>query len=165
MNQSTLRRTDSARRLSPGRARAFTLVEILIVVVILAILAAITIPQFSNASQEALKSTLRRQLQSIDDMVEVYRVNNAGALPTADPVAPLGAGGGWGVLVSNQFLKDTPFNGYTGGSVMGPGTTRAAAAGALPGHPVGWQFVVSANRLDIYASGYDEPANRLSNEP
>ena len=35
------------------RAKGFTLVEILIVVVILGILAAIVVPQFTNATQDA----------------------------------------------------------------------------------------------------------------
>lgn len=146
-------------------ARAFTLVEVLIVVVILGILAAIIIPQVAGASQEAIKSALRRQLQSIDDMIEVYRVNNAGMLPTDDPTDPFGADGGWGVLVSQNYMKTAPFNGYTGGAVVGPGISRIDAASAAQGHPVGWQYVVTGSRLDVFASGYDEVLNRLSNEP
>ena len=41
----------------------FTLVEILIVVVILGILAAIVIPQFSQASNEARESSLKSNLK------------------------------------------------------------------------------------------------------
>ncbi len=61
--------------------RGFTLIEILIVVVILGILAAIVVPQFSNASQEATASSIRSQLQTIRGQIELYRVRNAGALP------------------------------------------------------------------------------------
>ena len=45
--------------------RAFTLVEILIVVVILGILAAIVVPQFTNASTEAQAGNCATQLQTI----------------------------------------------------------------------------------------------------
>ncbi len=44
-------------------SRAFTLVEILIVVVILGILAAIIVPQFANASDEARRAAFVTELQ------------------------------------------------------------------------------------------------------
>lgn len=147
------------------RRSAFTLIELMIVLVILGIIAAMVIPQFAGASQEALKSALSRQLQTIDDIIELYRVNNSGSLPTSDVASPFGAAGGWGVLVSTGYLKEAPFNGYTGGTVVGVGTTRAAAAAAPQGTAEGWQYVVTGSRLDVYASGFDKSLSKLSSEP
>jgi len=53
-------------------AKGFTLVEILIVVVILGILAAIVIPQFTNASESAKFSSTVSQLQTIRSQMELY---------------------------------------------------------------------------------------------
>ena len=69
--------------------RGFTLIEILIVVVILGILAAIVIPQFTNASDEAQESQARTQLQSMRSQVQLYRVKNdvlPGGMADADAV-------------------------------------------------------------------------------
>ena len=63
-------------------SKAFTLVEILIVVVILGILAAIVIPQFTNASQDAQRGNVQTQVQSIRNQIELYRVKNNGVSPT-----------------------------------------------------------------------------------
>ena len=59
----------------------FTLVEILIVVVILGILAAIVIPQFTNASTEAKVNSLMSNLQSIRSQIELYKVQHNDNLP------------------------------------------------------------------------------------
>jgi len=61
--------------------RGFTLVEILIVVIILGILAAIVIPQFTNASQDARKNSLTSQLQTIRSQVELYKLQHLDQLP------------------------------------------------------------------------------------
>src|SRR5205823_8220667 len=64
-----------------ARTSGFTLVEILIVVIILGILAAIVIPQFTNASQDARKSSLVSQLQTIRSQVELYKLQHGDTLP------------------------------------------------------------------------------------
>jgi|WetSurMetagenome_2_1015567.scaffolds.fasta_scaffold332089_1 general secretion pathway protein G len=63
--------------------RGFTLVEILIVVVILGILAAVVIPQFTNASTEAKTSSLCTDLQSLRSQIALYRVQHNDIPPTA----------------------------------------------------------------------------------
>lgn len=59
----------------------FTLVEILIVVVILGILAAIVIPQFTEASTEAKESRLASDLQMLRSQVELFKVQHGDLIP------------------------------------------------------------------------------------
>ena len=59
-----------------AKKSGFTLVEILIVVVILGILAAIVIPQFTEASIEAKFSSLRTDLQTLRSQIELYKINH-----------------------------------------------------------------------------------------
>lgn len=61
----------------------FTLVEILIVVVILGILAAIVIPQFTEASTEAKTSSLCTDLQTMRSQIELYKIQHNDNLPGA----------------------------------------------------------------------------------
>jgi general secretion pathway protein G len=63
------------------KAKGFTLVEILIVVVILGILAAIVIPQFTEASTEAKESRLCTDLQTMRSQLELYKAQHNDNLP------------------------------------------------------------------------------------
>ena len=56
--------------------KGFTLVEILIVVIILGILAAIVIPQFTEASSEARVSNLMTNLQTIRSQLLLYKTQH-----------------------------------------------------------------------------------------
>lgn len=58
------------------RPRGFTLVELLIVVIILAILAAIVIPQFSNATTDTQESALDSNLGSMRNAIELYKAQH-----------------------------------------------------------------------------------------
>jgi general secretion pathway protein G len=73
---------NSIRRTSPRKG--FTLVEILIVVIILGILAAIVIPQFTNASTDARKSNMASQDQTIKSQVSLYMLQHNDTPPTLE---------------------------------------------------------------------------------
>lgn len=66
----------------------FSLIELLVVVAILAVLAAVIAPQFSNSSVEAKESALRSNLSSLRSAVELY-YRDHGKYPSA--VAATGA--------------------------------------------------------------------------
>ena len=61
--------------------KGFTLIEILIVVIILGILAAIVIPQFTNASKEAKQSALVTMVQSLRSQIALYKLQHNDNLP------------------------------------------------------------------------------------
>ena len=61
--------------------KGFTLVEILIVVIILGILAAIVIPQFTEASNDARASALDSDLQTVRSQLELYKMQHIGGYP------------------------------------------------------------------------------------
>ena len=107
-----------SKSVTPTRASAFTLVEILIVVVILGILASIVIPQFSNATHTTRENTLKDSLRYLRTQISVYKAQHEDSFPgeTGD--------------LSNQLTMYTDVHGATnatGDSVIyrfGPYLTR-----------------------------------------
>ena len=63
------------------RTKGFTLVEILIVVIILGILAAIIIPQFTDASESARDSSIQSNLQAMRAQFELYKAQHNDMYP------------------------------------------------------------------------------------
>ena len=95
-------RTQPITRVRQG----FTLIEILIVVVILGILAAIVIPQFTDASREAATSNLQSQLQTVRSQVELYNVQN----PATAYIITTPRNTFWNGLVQGNYLQNAPKN-------------------------------------------------------
>ena len=106
--------------------RAFTLIEILIVVVILGILAAIVVPQFTNAADDANDAAVRSQLQTLRGQIELYYAQNN---EYPDFIAD-----GWTDMIDNDYLMAAPENSLTGSSTI----AAAAAEG------VGWVWAEKA---------------------
>ncbi len=63
------------------KRKGFTLIEILIVVIILGILAAIVIPQFTDASNDARVSAMVSDLQTVRSQIELYKVQHLDEYP------------------------------------------------------------------------------------
>ena len=97
-------------------AKGFTLVEILIVVVILGILAAIVVPQFTNAANDARQGNVETQTSTLENQIELYAAQNNGIYPTVAELTANPANGsttGWSVMIDGNYIKEAPANPYS----------------------------------------------------
>ncbi|MFT7464642.1 MAG: general secretion pathway protein G [Pseudohongiellaceae bacterium] len=133
----------------------FTLVELLIVVIILGILAAVVIPQFNSAANESKEAALASNLATVRQSIEMYKVQHDDTFPDATNFAI-------------QLTGTTGVDGATTGTTYGPYIRND-----LPNEPFsgvntviftavdnagGWAFDVTtgqfqANNTDLGPSG------------
>ncbi len=93
------------------RQRGLTLIELMIVVSILAILAAIVIPRYSNANDSAKGSALASQLSTVKKALLLYKTDHNGDYPTTAQLIT----SQWQVLINK-----TDIDGDVAGDDFGP---------------------------------------------
>jgi len=136
---NAIRRTSSRK--------GFTLVEILIVVIILGILAAIVIPQFTNASTDARKSNMASQDQTCKSQISLYMLQHGDTPPTlanlftdltsvTDQNGNLSGSAGFVAPGYGPYLQAVPINPLTNSSTV-------VAAGTAPATTTGWYYDAS----------------------
>lgn len=134
--------------LGSSRRHAFTLVEILIVVVILGILASIVVPQFASATADAQRVGTYDQLQKIRKALAIYYVRSGNVYPSITAGA-----GTWGEMIGNApYLRAAPKNMYIGGDNADVIVLNNAADTAWHMN-YGWIFDPATG--NVWAAGYD----------
>jgi prepilin-type N-terminal cleavage/methylation domain-containing protein len=107
------------------RASGFTLIEILIVVMILGIMAAIAVPAIGTYSKTARTSTLVTTCHTIRSQIQAYRLQHGDALP--DLAAASAGGNHFQPLTAvtvyrgqdrGPYLQSAPVNPHTEGSTV-----------------------------------------------
>ena len=153
--QRNFARTD--RRLARSGRSGFTLIEILIVVVILGILAAIVVPELSSASRQAREGVLKDDLRFMREQITRYMIQH-------DDDPPGYPGGGDTTLVPtdahfiDQMTRYTDIQSntgatYTGQYRFGPYLTK------IPENPLSSKsgILVVANGAPIPAPDLNQP--------
>jgi general secretion pathway protein G len=128
------------RSIRKSRRGGFTLIEILIVVIILGILAAIVIPQFSSASNDARKSNVVTTVQTLRSQIALYKLQHQDTLPdlitnwdqlTKKTDAAGSTAPATGVQTFGPYMQETPVNSLNGKTTVANGDGTAAAATAV----------------------------------
>jgi len=78
--------------------KGFTLVEIMIVVAIIALLAAISVPSFINARSKSMQSACYNNMRLLDGAMQQYALDYSNTV--ANTIAKL--------VGTNGYIKDTP---------------------------------------------------------
>lgn len=164
-------------RKSVRRQGGFTLVELLIVAILLAILAAIVVPQFASTTTDAQESALRANLAAMRSAIDLYRQQHGeypGAVASSTGTCTTGIG--TGAAGNVQAIRDqlTRYTNASGGScavqeagyIYGPYLKEDV----LPENPITDSAVfaiVNTGNLDMTADGaglgwkYDTTSGKL----
>ncbi len=140
------------------RQRAFTLIEVLVVIVMLGILAAIAVPKFSGAADDARSASTQSTLAGVRSAVATFRMN---AVINGDSPFPTLA-----ELTGNGVVKfDMPANPYTG--VRGVQAVSQGQAGnrtVISQNSAGWNYYFDNNSVPPVAIFYSNCADASSVE-
>ena len=141
------------------RRGGFTLIEVLIVVVIMAVLAATIIPQFSSSAKDAKESSVKFNLHSLRSTLEMYKLHHIGALPAGtnnleqltkptDATGTVGATPGPTYPYGPYIQGSLPTNPFTNSNkvTLHTGATAPAASGASD---AGWIYRPSTGDIWI----------------
>jgi prepilin-type N-terminal cleavage/methylation domain-containing protein len=137
------------------RRCGFTLIEVLIVVVIMAVLAATIIPQFSSSTKDAQTSTVSFNSKTLRSQIELYRANHLSTYPAitgnalpqltgmTDVNGNIGTGAAFTYGPYLDAVPSNPFNGLaTVGPVPTPGTIPTTGDGKY-----GYQYDVTTGNI------------------
>jgi len=128
--------------MSRARSRAFTLIEVMVVVAILAVLAALIVPKVMSRPDEARVVAARQDIASLLQALKLYRLDNL-RYPTTEQ--------GLAALVTRPTLAPVPSNWKPGGYLE-----------RLPRDPWGhaYQYLSPGlhGEIDVFSFGADGAA-------
>lgn len=143
----------------------FTLVELMIVVAILGILAAITLPEFQNYTQQAKEAAAKANLRLLRDAIERYAADHNGVPPGYNNNDPTQTPNYLKVFsqltIVEKYLSKlpkNPFNGHSSIYVLPNNTQFDPNATYSP--VMGWVYHPATKTIKLNLIGNDSEGKR-----
>jgi len=134
--------------MKPPRSAGFTLIEVMVVVIILGILAALVVPKIISKPDDARRAAARADINNLMTALKLYRLDNL-SYPTTEQ--------GLQALVAKPSTPPLPPNWKTGGYVE-----------RVPKDPWGREFRYlnpgQNGEIDVYSLGADGEKGGESND-
>ena len=129
------------KKIKHRKQAGFTLIELMVVVVIIAILAGLIVPRFMGETDKAKQAKAKMQIESLESALKIYKLDN-GSYPTTEQ--------GLKALVEAPTAGNIPKNWRQGGYLE---------KGKVPKDPWGNEFVYvspgSHGDFDLSSLGAD----------
>ncbi len=147
------------------RKLGFTLIEVLIVVVIMAVLAATIIPQFTSSSKDAQDAASSYNLHTLRSQIQLYRTEHGGIYPAiandagGQPSLPAlysntnaaGAVGTGASFPLGPYMIAIPENPYDGKNYVEAAVAWPPAAATANG---GWLYHAATGQITLNTAGH-----------
>ncbi|MBU2652466.1 MAG: prepilin-type N-terminal cleavage/methylation domain-containing protein [Bacteroidetes bacterium] len=131
--------------------KGFTLIELVIIIVILGILAAVAIPKYQDLSGEAREAAARSSLGSLRSGITIFYANQA--VKTGSAVWPSVAEVRTSGTVMAQAVPSNPFQTAVPDSVLdGTGQIKGTVMGAAGG----WVYNPTTGEIWMNSDGHSE---------
>ena len=124
-------------RTGVGQRHGFSLLEVLAVIIVLGILAAIAVPQFAGVTDEARTTSLQSTLAGARSSIATYR--SAAVISGSDPYPTLVQLNTDGAV----FKFEMPANPFTGvAGIQSVNAAQAASRSVISSASYGWNYYV-----------------------
>lgn len=130
-------------KISRGKKKGFTLVELLVVVLILATLMAVALPLYLSSVADSSKKTCRANMQSIANAAQAWKVKTRAAdfssltitalTPDLGAVPTCPDGGSYSIATSGSVNDDTGASVAIPAGSIGISCSKTAHGGFIPG--------------------------------